>query len=152
MCGAVMVRPPVLPVLPLPALSGGVDVVAVALDCGGCGDPLPAVDAHAVIAHATANVLTAATRGREFIEATLRGSLSPVSSQRGVANLTGMELTYVDERGAARMVDVSAKDVTAREADLGSRAAVPPDRAACSYRRSRAHRRFCRDRRDHADG
>jgi hypothetical protein len=65
-----MVRPPALPVLPpvpLPAPSGG-DAVAVALDCGGCGDPLPAVDAHAVIAHAAANVLTAAARGREFIE------------------------------------------------------------------------------------
>ncbi len=116
MCGADMVRPPALPVLPLVPLAGGVDVVAVVLDCGDCGDPPPAVDAHAVIAHATANVLTAATRGREFIEPTLRGSLSPVSSQRGVANLTGMELTHVDERGAARMVDVSAKDVTAREA------------------------------------
>src|SRR6266571_8278499 len=98
MCGAVMVRPPVLPVLPLvplPALSGGVDVVAVALDCGGCGDPLPAVDVHTVIAHATANVLTAVTRGREFIEATLHKNLSPMSSQRGVTNLTGMELTHV---------------------------------------------------------
>src|SRR6266568_4691551 len=114
MCGGDMVRPPVLPLLP--ALDGRVDVVTLADDCGGCGDPLPAVDAHAVIAHAAANVLTAATRGREFIEATLRGSLSPVSSQRGVANLTGMELTHIDERGAARMVDVSAKDVTAREA------------------------------------
>jgi cyclic pyranopterin phosphate synthase len=112
-----MVRPPARLVLPLlPALAGGVDVVGLALDCGCGGDPLPAVDAHAVIAHATANVLTAATRWREFIEPTLRGSLSLVSSHRRVANLTGMELTHVDERGAARMVDVSAKDVTAREA------------------------------------
>lgn len=30
--------------------------------------------------------------------------------------MTGSELTHVDERGAARMVDVSAKEVTARTA------------------------------------
>ena len=110
-----MVRPPALPVLPL-AVAGGVGVVASGVDCDGGGDPPPVVDAHAVIAHATANVLTAATRGREVIAPTLRGGRSPVSSLRGVANLTGMELTHVDERGAARMVDVSAKDVTPREA------------------------------------
>ena len=44
-----------------------------------------------------------------------------MSSLRGVANLTDMELTHVDERGAARMVDVSAKDVTPREAVAAGR-------------------------------
>jgi cyclic pyranopterin monophosphate synthase len=33
-----------------------------------------------------------------------------------VATLAGVELTHLDERGAARMVDVSGKDVTVRTA------------------------------------
>jgi cyclic pyranopterin phosphate synthase len=36
----------------------------------------------------------------------------------------GRELTHVDERGAARMVDVSAKDVTARTATASGRVLV----------------------------
>jgi cyclic pyranopterin phosphate synthase len=36
-------------------------------------------------------------------------------------------LTHVDERGAARMVDVSAKDVTAREATAAGRVLVSAD-------------------------
>ncbi|MGI9157206.1 MAG: cyclic pyranopterin monophosphate synthase MoaC [Marmoricola sp.] len=36
-------------------------------------------------------------------------------------------LTHVDETGAARMVDVSAKDVTAREAVATGRVLVSPD-------------------------
>jgi cyclic pyranopterin phosphate synthase len=38
-----------------------------------------------------------------------------------------MELTHVDERGAARMVDVSGKDVTAREAVAGGRFSTTPE-------------------------
>jgi cyclic pyranopterin monophosphate synthase len=36
-------------------------------------------------------------------------------------------LTHVDDRGAARMVDVSAKDVTAREATAAGRVLVSPE-------------------------
>ncbi len=36
-------------------------------------------------------------------------------------------LTHVDETGAARMVDVSAKDVTAREATAAGRVLVSPE-------------------------
>jgi cyclic pyranopterin phosphate synthase len=36
-------------------------------------------------------------------------------------------LTHVDDAGAARMVDVSAKDVTAREAVATGRVTVSPD-------------------------
>ena len=36
-------------------------------------------------------------------------------------------LTHVDERGAARMVDVSAKDVTSRQAVATGRVLVSPD-------------------------
>jgi cyclic pyranopterin phosphate synthase len=36
-------------------------------------------------------------------------------------------LTHVDESGAARMVDVSGKDVTAREAVAGGRVLVSPE-------------------------
>jgi cyclic pyranopterin monophosphate synthase len=36
-------------------------------------------------------------------------------------------LTHVDERGAARMVDVSAKEVTAREATAAGRVLVSPE-------------------------
>ncbi|HET6877657.1 MAG TPA: cyclic pyranopterin monophosphate synthase MoaC [Jatrophihabitans sp.] len=36
-------------------------------------------------------------------------------------------LTHVDERGAARMVDVSAKDVTAREATAAGRFTTTPE-------------------------
>ncbi|HVX55798.1 cyclic pyranopterin monophosphate synthase MoaC [Nocardioides sp.] len=36
-------------------------------------------------------------------------------------------LTHVDERGAARMVDVSGKDVTAREATASGRVLVSPE-------------------------
>jgi cyclic pyranopterin phosphate synthase len=36
-------------------------------------------------------------------------------------------LTHVDDRGAARMVDVSAKDVTAREATAAGRVLVGPE-------------------------
>jgi cyclic pyranopterin phosphate synthase len=38
----------------------------------------------------------------------------------------GDRLTHVDERGAARMVDVSAKDVTHREATASGRVLVSP--------------------------
>jgi cyclic pyranopterin phosphate synthase len=38
----------------------------------------------------------------------------------------GDRLTHVDEAGAARMVDVSGKDVTAREAVAGGRVQVSP--------------------------
>ena len=38
-----------------------------------------------------------------------------------------MELTHVDASGAARMVDVSAKDVTAREAVAAGRLTTTPD-------------------------
>ena len=38
-----------------------------------------------------------------------------------------MELTHVDERGAARMVDVSAKNVTAREARAQGRLTTTPE-------------------------
>ncbi len=38
----------------------------------------------------------------------------------------GTELTHVDEHGAARMVDVSAKDVTARTATASGRVLVSP--------------------------
>ena len=38
----------------------------------------------------------------------------------------GDRLTHVDETGAARMVDVSAKDVTAREATASGRVLVSP--------------------------
>jgi cyclic pyranopterin monophosphate synthase len=36
-------------------------------------------------------------------------------------------LTHVDDRGAARMVDVSAKDVTAREATAAGRVLISPE-------------------------
>ncbi len=39
---------------------------------------------------------------------------------------TGDRLTHVDEHGAARMVDVSAKDVTARTASASGRVLVSP--------------------------
>lgn len=39
---------------------------------------------------------------------------------------TGDRLTHVDETGAARMVDVSDKDVTAREATASGRVLVAP--------------------------
>src|SRR5262249_22960275 len=38
----------------------------------------------------------------------------------------GASLTHVDESGAARMVDVSAKEVTAREASASGRVLVSP--------------------------
>jgi cyclic pyranopterin monophosphate synthase len=38
-----------------------------------------------------------------------------------VATLAGVELTHLDERGAARMVDVSGKDVTVRTAHAQGR-------------------------------
>ncbi len=38
-----------------------------------------------------------------------------------------MELTHLDERGAARMVDVSAKDVTARTATATGRFVTTPE-------------------------
>jgi cyclic pyranopterin phosphate synthase len=37
------------------------------------------------------------------------------------------EFTHVDERGAARMVDVSAKDITARTATASGRVLVSPE-------------------------
>lgn len=40
---------------------------------------------------------------------------------------TGPRLTHVDETGAARMVDVSAKDVSAREATASGRVLVSAD-------------------------
>ena len=43
------------------------------------------------------------------------------------AGPTADRLTHVDERGAARMVDVSGKDVTAREATAAGRVLVNPD-------------------------
>jgi cyclic pyranopterin phosphate synthase len=39
---------------------------------------------------------------------------------------TSDRLTHVDEHGAARMVDVSAKDVTARTASASGRVLVSP--------------------------
>jgi cyclic pyranopterin phosphate synthase len=39
----------------------------------------------------------------------------------------GPQLTHVDETGAARMVDVSAKDVSTREAVATGRVSVSPD-------------------------
>ncbi len=41
--------------------------------------------------------------------------------------MSDARLTHVDERGAARMVDVSAKDVTAREATAAGRVLVSPE-------------------------
>jgi cyclic pyranopterin phosphate synthase len=41
--------------------------------------------------------------------------------------VTGPRLTHVDETGAARMVDVSAKPVTAREATAAGRVLVSPE-------------------------
>ncbi|RBY89952.1 cyclic pyranopterin monophosphate synthase MoaC [Blastococcus sp. TF02A-26] len=41
--------------------------------------------------------------------------------------MTEPRLTHVDESGAARMVDVSAKAVTAREATAGGRVLVSPE-------------------------
>jgi cyclic pyranopterin phosphate synthase len=41
--------------------------------------------------------------------------------------VTDARLTHVDETGAARMVDVSAKPVTAREATAGGRVLVSPE-------------------------
>ena len=43
-----------------------------------------------------------------------------------MAHPDGERLTHVDETGAARMVDVSAKDVTAREATASGRVLVSP--------------------------
>jgi len=40
------------------------------------------------------------------------------------------ELTHLDEQGRARMVDVSAKDVTAREATARGRVAMRPETVA----------------------
>jgi len=40
--------------------------------------------------------------------------------------VTGRKLTHVDERGAARMVDVSAKDVTVRSATASGFVATTP--------------------------
>jgi cyclic pyranopterin phosphate synthase len=40
--------------------------------------------------------------------------------------MSGDRLTHVDEHGAARMVDVSAKDVTARTASASGRVLVSP--------------------------
>ena len=40
---------------------------------------------------------------------------------------SGPRLTHVDERGAARMVDVSGKDVTVRTATASGRVLVSPD-------------------------
>lgn len=42
-------------------------------------------------------------------------------------SLAVVELTHVDEHGAARMVDVSAKDVTVREATAAGRFVTTPD-------------------------
>jgi cyclic pyranopterin phosphate synthase len=50
-----------------------------------------------------------------------------VSRGRVGANLRGMKLTHVDARGAARMVDVSAKAVTAREAVAAGRVTTTPE-------------------------
>lgn len=41
--------------------------------------------------------------------------------------MTGCQLTHLDERGAARMVDVSAKDVTVRSATASGFVATTPD-------------------------
>ncbi|MDQ6641468.1 MAG: cyclic pyranopterin monophosphate synthase MoaC [Actinomycetota bacterium] len=45
----------------------------------------------------------------------------------GAREPTGERLTHVDETGAARMVDVSGKDVTAREAVATGRVLVSPE-------------------------
>ena len=47
-----------------------------------------------------------------------------MSEQAGAPD--GVRLTHVDERGAARMVDVSAKDVTVRTASAAGRVLVSP--------------------------
>lgn len=44
-----------------------------------------------------------------------------------MAGSEGARLTHVDESGAARMVDVSAKDVTARVASASGRVLVSPE-------------------------
>ena len=41
--------------------------------------------------------------------------------------VTGHELTHVDERGAARMVDVSAKDITVRSATVSGFLSTTPE-------------------------
>ncbi len=41
--------------------------------------------------------------------------------------MTGTKLTHIDETGAARMVDVSAKDVTSRIARAGGRVFMKPE-------------------------
>ena len=41
--------------------------------------------------------------------------------------VTGHELTHVDERGAARMVDVSAKDITVRSATASGFLSTTPE-------------------------
>ena len=48
-----------------------------------------------------------------------------MSGERG--ELASSGLTHVDERGAARMVDVSAKDITARTAIATGRVLVSPE-------------------------
>ncbi|HZY00903.1 MAG TPA: cyclic pyranopterin monophosphate synthase MoaC, partial [Dermatophilaceae bacterium] len=40
---------------------------------------------------------------------------------------TGHELTHVDERGAARMVDVSVKDITVRSATASGFLSTTPE-------------------------
>src|SRR5918911_3245863 len=53
------------------------------------------------------------------------GRNTPVGYCRGMADAPG--LTHVDASGAARMVDVSAKDVTAREARAAGRFVTTPE-------------------------
>src|SRR5215813_10413731 len=53
----------------------------------------------------------------------IKQSSAPADYARRVAN----ELTHVDASGAARMVDVTAKDVTAREAVAAGRLTTTPE-------------------------
>ena len=48
------------------------------------------------------------------------------SGVKGQGSIPGKRLTHLDERGAARMVDVSAKEETSREAVAGCRVTMLP--------------------------
>src|SRR4051794_6136500 len=129
MCGADICGP--LGPLPLLALvqvlPPGAEVAGALLVGAGALDARcpSSSDAQAVVARAT--MPRAATRGRASIGCTLRGATSPAGVRPRVVNLTCMDLTHVDSHGAARMVDVSAKDVTVREAVAAGRLTTTPE-------------------------
>ncbi len=54
------------------------------------------------------------------------GTMEPTSERTGNEAMNGM-LTHVDERGAARMVDVSEKEITHREAVAESMVLMKPE-------------------------